>query len=99
MDEAVPDSKSKINFVMDLAGNFYLFDEFTYTMIRHSSILWEIKDGVPQGSPVAGAGEIKIKDQMVIMLNSSSGHYPSLEKFQQVKDALSDVDARTSTDR
>jgi hypothetical protein len=91
MGEAVPDTSSKITYVMDLAGNVYLFDEFTYRLVRHSSILWEVKDGKPQGAAVAAAGEIMIKDQMVVMLNHTTGHYPSSEKFHQVKTELSDV--------
>ncbi len=93
MDLPVPDTKTdRINYVMDAAGNVYLFDEFTFEKVRHSSILWKTEGGTVQGDDVASAGEIKIKDQMIVMLNSSSGHYPtSGTVFHQVRKELSDV--------
>src|SRR5262249_42078530 len=57
------------NYVMDAAGNFYLFDEFTHPEIRHSSIF--------AGGPVAGAGDIQIVDGQITYIDADSGHYPS----------------------
>ena len=70
----VPDSiepKNKhgnmINYVMDAAGNFYLFDEYATPKIRHSSIF--------AAKPVAGSGEIAIERQVITHIDSNSGHY------------------------
>ncbi len=57
------------NYVMDAAGNFYLFDEFTHPEIRHSSIF--------AGGPVAGAGNIKIEEGRIVYIDADSGHYPT----------------------
>src|SRR5436190_3191279 len=57
------------NYVMDAAGNFYLFDEFTHPEIRHSSIF--------AGGPVAGAGNIQIVDGRITYIDADSGHYPT----------------------
>ena len=64
------------NYVMDAAGNFYLFDEFTNPEIRHSSIF--------AGAPVAGAGNIKIEDGRIVYIDSDSGHYSSEEVYENV---------------
>ena len=80
------------NYVMDSAGNFYLFDEFTTPSIRHSSIL--------AGGPVAGAGNIRIADGRIVYIDSDSGHYPSTRVFPNVLTELRargvNVDAVTS---
>lgn len=55
------------NYVMDGAGNFYLFDEFTHPEIRHSSIF--------AGGPVAGGGNIQIVNGRVVYIDADSGHY------------------------
>jgi hypothetical protein len=76
----LPDTRSKHhnqnNYVMDAAGNFYLFDEFTNPEIRHSSIF--------AGGPVAGAGNIKIEGGRIVYIDSDSGHYPSEEVYENV---------------
>ena len=64
------------NYVMDAAGTFYLFDEFTTPNIRHSSIF--------AGGPVAGAGNIQISDGRIVYIDSDSGHYPSTKVFANV---------------
>lgn len=81
---AIPQTVSKNanhnNYVMDAAGNFYLFDEFTHPEIRHGSIF--------AGGPVAGAGEIIIKGGRVTYIDSNSGHYPSTKVYENVKKQL-----------
>ena len=73
----IPDSKSDhdnhINYVMDSAGNFYLFNEYEHREIRHSSIL--------AGAPVSGAGEIVIRDGKITLIDSDSGHYRKASKI------------------
>jgi len=64
------------NYVMDAAGNFYLFDEFTNPEIRHSSIF--------AGGPVAGAGNIKIEDGRIVYIDSDSGHYSTEGVYENV---------------
>jgi len=61
--------RNQNNYVMDAAGNFYLFDEFTHPEIRHSSIF--------AGGPVAGAGNIQIVDGRIAYIDADSGHYPT----------------------
>lgn len=72
-----------INYVMDDNGNFYIFDEYATPEIRHSSIL--------AGRPVAGAGEIIIKDSHVTYIDADSGHYDS-------ESLMTDVFLELSTD-
>jgi len=92
MDTPMQDTPGeKITYVMDTAGNVYLFDEFNFKKVRHSSMIWKTVNGVVQGAEVAGAGEMKIKDQMIVFINSDSGHYPSDSVFKQVQSELSDV--------
>ena len=83
----VSETKSKKqnlnNYVMDSAGRFYLFDEFTNPHIRHSSIF--------DGEPVAGAGNIQISNGHIIYIDSDSGHYPSKKLFPNV---LTELKAR-----
>ncbi len=71
------------NYVMDSDGNFYLFNEYATPLIRHSSIF--------DGGPVAGAGEIVIKDQHVVFIDSDSGHY-------NTKQLMPDVYAELTSD-
>jgi len=61
--------RNQNNYVMDAAGAFYLFDEFTHREIRHSSIF--------AGGPVAGAGNIAIEEGHLIYIDADSGHYDS----------------------
>lgn len=98
MDLPVPDSAGEmITYVMDAAGNVYLFDEFTFKKVRHSSVLWKTENGVVQGAEVAGAGEITIKNQAIVMINSDSGHYGSEPVFHQVTKELSEAIVRGAT--
>ncbi len=72
--------KNQNNYVMDAAGNFYLFDEFTHPETRHSSIF--------AGGPVAGAGNITIQAGRITDIDSDSGHYPSSGVFENVQKEL-----------
>ena len=67
-----PDTRNahddQFNYVMDAAGQFYLFDEYTTPSVRHSSIF--------AGGPVAGAGNIKIRGGRIVYIDAHSGHYP-----------------------
>ena len=72
--------KNQNNYVMDAAGNFYLFDEFTHPEIRHSSIF--------AGGPVAGAGNITIQEGRITYIDADSGHYPSAGVFENVQKEL-----------
>jgi len=71
---------NRINYVMDAAGNFYLFDEFTHPEIRHSSIF--------AGGPVAGAGNIEIAGGRIVYIDSDSGHYPAQGAIENVHKEL-----------
>lgn len=68
---------SKINYVMDSAGNFYFFENErkANANIRHSSMF--------AGKPVAGAGEMILdkKTGKILSVNSHSGHYAPKEQF------------------
>lgn len=81
--------KDKINYVMDPHGNFYLFDEYKFPEIRHSSIF--------AGKPVAGAGEISIKGGHIVYIDSDSGHYSSSRLMPYVQQELQNdgVDLRS----
>ena len=78
--------RNQNNYVMDAAGNFYLFDEFTHPEIRHSSIF--------AGGPVAGAGNIQIVDGRITYIDSDSGHYPSTGVHENV---LKELAAHSAT--
>lgn len=80
--------KNQNNYVMDAAGNFYLFDEFTTPNIRHSSVF--------AGGPVAGAGNIRIKDGRIVYIDSDSGHYPTQPLFGNVLKELASCGVDTS---
>jgi hypothetical protein len=71
MGNLYPDTKSShenhFNYVMDAAGNFFLFNEWEEKTIHHSSIV--------AGGPVAGAGEIIVKDGSIRFIDSNTGHY------------------------
>lgn len=71
---------NQMNYVMDSAGNFYLFDEFTCPKIRHGSLL--------AGAPVSGAGNLEINDGRITYIDSDSGHYPSSSVFKYVHQNL-----------
>ncbi len=66
-----------MNYVMDQAGNFYIFDQKVANYIRHSSIF--------SGGPIGGAGEMRIVNGTLISINANSGHYPgSLTVIDQI---------------
>jgi hypothetical protein len=54
-------------FVMDRAGNVYTSMEQKVGYMHHSSFLG--------GRPVAGAGELVVKDGTLMLLSDKSGHY------------------------
>lgn len=65
----------KLCYVMDSAGNFYVFDnETSHPEVRHSSML--------AGGPVAGAGELKVDENGKIKkMDADSGHYSPTNKY------------------
>lgn len=96
LGQKVPDSKNEtadhidhVNYVMDADGNFYLFNEYAFPKIRHSSIF--------AGKPVAGAGEISIKNAQVVYIDADSGHYSSKDLMKNVLSELQNdgVDLKT----
>lgn len=58
---------NKLMYVMDQSGNFYFFNQKGHGELRHSSFF--------AGGPVAGAGEILVKDSLITQINRDSGHY------------------------
>jgi hypothetical protein len=67
----------KLNYVMDAAGNFYVFDQTGHPELRHSSFF--------DGLPVACAGDLEVRNGTIVKINSKSGHYsPSRRMFQNV---------------
>lgn len=73
--------KGRAIYVMDRDGNLYasMFQEVG--RFHHSSFLG--------GKPVAGAGEIEVRDGVPTLINRKSGHYqPSDEHLSQVRDML-----------
>ena len=67
----------KLNYVMDAAGNFYIFDQTGHPELRHSSFF--------DGLPVACAGDLEVRNGTIVKINSNSGHYsPSRQMFQNV---------------
>lgn len=76
----------RANYVMDAAGNIYLFDQYINPSIRHSSIFPGTRES--GGEPVAGAGEITIKNQRIVYVDANSGHYPARAVLGQVKQEL-----------
>jgi hypothetical protein len=91
--DILPDTKSNHedhnNYVMDAAGNFYLFDEYTHPETRHSSVF--------AGNPVAGAGDWIIKDGRITYINNDSGHYKPGALFINVIQELNRSGVNTST--
>jgi hypothetical protein len=73
---------------MDAAGNLYLFDEFTNPKIRHSSIF--------AGGPVAGGGNLVLKEGRIVYIDSSSGHYPTKKLFDNVLKELAACGVETA---
>ncbi len=68
-------------FVMDSQGNLYASSDHVVGEFHHSSFL--------AGGPVAGAGEIVVRDGRVILITDRSGHYqPPPQYLQQVLDQL-----------
>lgn len=65
----------KLNYVMDTAGNFYLFNQTGHPELRHSSFF--------SGGPVACAGNLEVRNGTIVHIDSNSGHYsPSGKMFQ-----------------
>ncbi len=54
-------------FVMDRHGNFYASVDHEVGRLHHSSFLG--------GNPVAGAGELEVRDGVVRVVTRKSGHY------------------------
>jgi hypothetical protein len=71
-----PEHFNRIKYVMDAGGNFYVWDGYKNTEIRHS--------GIFAGGPVAGGGEIQIKDGRIVHIDSSSGHYNTVKLLKNV---------------
>jgi len=68
-------------FVMDNQGNLYASEAHALGDFHHSSFL--------AGQPVAGAGEIVVRDGKLIEITDRSGHYKPAPNFlQQVLDQL-----------
>ena len=88
----IPDTRSSRdnhnNYVMDADGNFYLFDEYTYPLIRHSSIF--------AGGEVAGAGDLVIVAGQIVYIDSNSGHYKSKPLFENVLKRLNQLGVPTT---
>ena len=76
--------ESKINYVLDSAGNIYFFENEVRKELRHSSIL--------AGAPVAAAGEMTVdKHGKILSVNRKSGHYkPAQQFFDSMLQVLSD---------
>jgi hypothetical protein len=76
-------------FVMDNQGNLYAAPH-KLAEFHHSSFL--------SGGPVAGAGEIVVRDGKVILISDKSGHYqPPPQYRQQVLDQLGSQGVDVST--
>jgi hypothetical protein len=68
-------------YVMDKDGNIYVSKTQEVGEFHHSSL--------GGGEPVAGAGELRIREGRVVGINRKSGHYqPGEEHLQQVVDHL-----------
>jgi hypothetical protein len=66
-----------LNYAMDAAGNFYVFDQVGHPELRHSSFL--------AGRPVACAGDLRVTGARIVRIDRASGHYnPSPEMFRNV---------------
>ena len=77
-------------FVMDEYGNIYAAPEHVRGAFHHSSFL--------AGQPVAGAGEIKVVDGVVMEITDRSGHYqPAPPYLDQVLNQLKYDGVDTST--
>lgn len=62
-------------YVMDKKGNIFIHPHYVIGKIHHSSILAQ--------APVAAAGDIRVKEGIVHMINNRSGHYKPSEVFMQ----------------
>lgn len=68
-------------YAMDKYGNLYASKTHIPGELHHSSFL--------SGKPVAGAGELTVRNGKAIYINRSSGHYwPQQEHLSRVVDAL-----------
>ncbi|MEV3901198.1 hypothetical protein AB0K11_02650 [Mycobacterium sp. NPDC050551] len=76
-----PNHDGRAIFVMDQHGNLYASTFQKYRVFHHSSFL--------AGAPVAGAGELVVKNGRIELLSDCSGHYrPGQARTQQVLDQL-----------
>ncbi|MCZ8379334.1 hypothetical protein O6P37_10700 [Mycobacterium sp. CPCC 205372] len=76
-----PNHGGRAIFVMDAHGNLYASTFQKFRVFHHSSFL--------AGAPVAGAGELVVKNGRIELLSDCSGHYqPGLALTQQVLDQL-----------
>jgi hypothetical protein len=72
-----PNHGGRAIFVMDEHGNLYASTFQKYRVFHHSSFL--------AGAPVAGAGELVVKNGRIELLSDCSGHYqPGQARTQQV---------------
>lgn len=76
-----PEHIDLINYVMDTNGNIYIFDEYKFPKIRHSSLF--------AAAPIAGGGEIQVKDGRVTHIDPNSGHYDTAQLMKNVLSELS----------
>jgi hypothetical protein len=77
-------------FVMDEYGNIYASTKHEFASFHHSSFL--------SGQPVAGAGEIKVKNGSIVEITDRSGHYrPAPPYLDQVLNQLKHDGVDTST--
>lgn len=84
VDGIVYDARGRVmdghfGYVMDASGDIYVFRS---GRLRHSSIV--------AGGPVAGAGEITIREGRVEDVDSDSGHYSTRAVYHQVLKELSE---------
>ena len=65
----------ELNYVMDAAGNFYMFNQTGHPELRHSSFF--------DGGPVACSGNLVVKAGRIVKIDHNSGHYsPTDVMFQ-----------------
>jgi uncharacterized Zn-binding protein involved in type VI secretion len=77
------DGRNKAIYVMDGDGNLYIHKTQILYEIHHSSL--------GQGKPVAGAGEINVRNGVLQYIDNRSGHYqPSNRLFDQTIHELKD---------
>jgi hypothetical protein len=84
-------SDGRAIFVMDCSGNLYATTDHAFGITHHSSLL--------AGDPVAGAGEITVRNGDMSEMTDASGHYePTAEMNDRALEVLRDQGLRTSPD-